>query len=102
MAAQPKIRLSELRMAIHQTFDAQPQFPPAVVNVRVPRKGRKTWSGSVYSFEIKGHPRATRCYVWPEALDAKTVVVRAVLHSDKISSPERAVNAVLNRKPRRQ
>ena len=100
MAAQPKIRLSELRMAIHQTFDCQPIFPPTIINVRVPRKGRKAWSGSVYSFEIKGHPRATWCYVWPEALDAKTVVVRAVLHSDKICSAERAVNSVLNRKPR--
>src|SRR6516225_2797268 len=100
MAAQPKIRLSELWMAIHQTFDAQPQFPPAVVNVRIPRKGRKPWTGSVYSFEIKGHPRATRCYVWPEVLDAKTIVVRAVLHSGKISSAERAVNSVLSRKSR--
>jgi hypothetical protein len=99
-AARPKIRLSELRMAIHQTLNCQPQLPPAVVNIRVSRKGRKPWTGSVYSFEITGHPRATRCYVWPEALDAKTVVVRAVLHSDKISSPERAVNSVLNRKAR--
>jgi hypothetical protein len=100
MAAQPKIRLSELRMAIHQMLNCQPVIPPTIVDVRVPRKGRKDWSGSVYSFEIKGHPRATRCYVWPEALDAKTVVVRTVLHSDKISSPERAVTSVLERKPR--
>jgi hypothetical protein len=100
MAAQPKLRLSELRMAIYQTLNCQPQLPPAVVSVRVPRKGRKPWTGAVYSFEIKGHPRATRCYVWPEVLDAKTVVVRTVLHSDKISSPERAVDSVLKRKPR--
>ena len=101
MPAQPKMRLSELRMAIHQTFNCQPQIPPTVVNVRVPQKGRRAWSGPVYTFEIKGHPRANRCYVWPEALDAKTVVVRAVLHSDKISSPQRAVHAVLNRKRHR-
>jgi hypothetical protein len=85
-------------MAIHQALNCQAIFPPTVVNVRVPRKGRRAWTGSVYSFEIKGHPHATRCYVWPEALDAKTTVVRAVLHSKKTSSPQRAVDSILRRR----
>ena len=87
-------------MAIHQTLNCQPIMPPAVVNVRVPRTGRRPWTGPVYSFEITGHPRATRCYVWPEVLDARTVLVRAVLHSGKISSPQRAVHFAVNRKRR--
>ena len=87
-------------MAIHQTLNCQPIAPPTVLDIRVPRKGRMPWTGSVYCFEIKGHPRATRCYVWPELVDANTVIVRAVLHSERISSPQRAVNSVINRKPR--
>jgi hypothetical protein len=87
-------------MAIHQALNCQAIFPPTVVNVRLPRDGRRAWTGSVYSFEIKGHSRATRCYVWPEAVDARTVVVRTVLHSEKTSSPQRAVDSILNRRRR--
>ena len=93
-----KVRLSEFRMAIHQTHDCEAQSTDEVVRVRVSRARGRTWDGMVHIFELTGHPKATRCYVWAEHLGASTILIRVVLHSEKISSPQRAVQSVINRR----
>jgi hypothetical protein len=100
MASPVKVRLGEFQMAIHETYNCEAQDTAEIVHVRVPRNRGRSWDGMVHIFEISGHPKATRCYVWPEVLDAKTVIIRAVLHSDKISSPQKAVQSVINRRRR--
>jgi hypothetical protein len=100
MASPVKVRLGELRMAIHQTHNCEAQVTAQVVQVRVPRNRGRAWNGMVHVFEITGHPKATRCYAWPEPLNARAVIIRAVLHSDKISSPQKAVQSLINRRRR--
>jgi hypothetical protein len=92
------VRLSEFRMAIRQTLNCEVRSIAEVVHVRVQRDRGRAWDGMVHIFEISDHPKATRCYAWPDTLDAKTVIIRTVLHSDKISSPQKAVRSVLNRR----
>lgn len=92
------VRLSELRMAIQQTLGCEAENIAEVVHVRAPRDRGKTCDGMVHILEISGHPKATRCYAWPEPLNATTVIIRTVLHSDKISSPQEAVRSVINRR----
>jgi hypothetical protein len=100
MAAQPTVWVSEFLMAIRQIHDCDARPEAQVVQVRLPNKRGKAWTGPVHIFELIGHPKATRCYAWPEAVDAKTVRVWSVLHSDKIRSPEQAVQSVRRRRRR--
>jgi hypothetical protein len=91
------MRLSELCMAIRQVLDADAQ-PAGVVELRLRCRNGKDWHGSVHVFDISGHPRARRCYAWPEALDAMSTIVRVVPHAGRITSPEQAVRSILNRR----
>ena len=54
------------------------------------------WEGVVYVFDLAGHPTATRAYAWPfpaEGSDKPRYV--AVLHTDRINSPLKAVQAAI-------
>jgi hypothetical protein len=90
------VREAEFRLAIHQTHDCEAEELEEIVDVRISRNGVK-WEGRVHVFTLRGHPSATLCYAWPEAITATATVIRATLHSEKISSAERAVLSVLQR-----
>jgi hypothetical protein len=59
-------------------------------------EGETVWEGVVQVFEIKGHPKATRCYGWSHGLDdSKKRRFFAVLHQGPVDSPEKAVRAAI-------
>lgn len=52
------------------------------------------WEGTVSIFELKGHPKANKCYAWSSPIDGSTKRrYYAVLHIPPIDSPEKAVKA---------
>jgi hypothetical protein len=97
MSAPAQVRLSEFRMAIRQTLDCEVEDVAEVVHVRLARADGKAWEGTVHIFEIRGHPKATRCYAWPDRIDGRTLLIRTILHSEKICSPEKAVASTMKR-----
>jgi hypothetical protein len=92
-----RVRESEFRFAISQTHNCKARVLKEVIRVTVPRSIGPTWEGDVHVFELAGHNKATRCYAWPEVLSETATIIRAVLHSEKISSPAQAVRVVLRR-----
>jgi hypothetical protein len=93
-----QVRESEFRVAIHQTHNCETEELEKVVRVVVSRSRGPAWEGDVHVFKLSGHSKAARCYAWPEALGDTATLIRAVLHSEKISSPEQAVRSVLRRR----
>jgi hypothetical protein len=91
------VRLDEFRIAIHQTHNCEAHTLSEVVHVTLPRRKGPAWEGPVHVFEISGHREARRCYAWPDPVNQASVIIRAVLHSERISSAERAVRSVLSR-----
>ena len=88
-------------MAIRQILDCDAD-PLGVVELHVSRRnGEEEWNGTVHVFETAGHPRAGRCYAWPEPLSETSVIIRVVPHAGRITSPEQAVRSILNRRGRK-
>lgn len=55
---------------------------------------RNVWEGIVSVFEIKGHPKAKKCYAWSSPIEGSTKRrYYAVLHVPPVDSPENAVRA---------
>lgn len=52
------------------------------------------WEGTVSIFELKGHPKATKCYAWSSSIEGSTKRrYYAVLHIPPVDSPEKAARA---------
>lgn len=101
MAEAMKVTLEELRWAVNQIHNCQAHALLAAVEVEVRQEGIPRWRGTVYEFAVSGHPRANRCFVFPVALDARTIVIRAVMSSPRIRTAEQAVRHALRRRRRR-
>lgn len=56
-------------------------------------QGACFWEGDVEVFEIKGHPKATRCYAWLRPDESGRIRPVALLNKFPVSSPETAVRA---------
>jgi hypothetical protein len=93
-----QVRISEFRLAIHQTHNCEVEKLEKVVRVVVLQQHGPAWEGDIHVFQLRGHGKASRCYAWPEALGNTATLIRTVLHSEKISSPEQAVRSVLRRR----
>lgn len=96
-----KVTLEELRWAVNQIHNCQAHALLAAVEVEVRQEGIARWRGTVYEFAVSGHPRTNRCFVFPVALDARTIVIRAVMSSPRIRTAEQAVRHALRRRRRR-
>ena len=54
------------------------------------------WEGVVQVFDLKGHPKATRCYAWSHGLEgSKKRRFFAVLHQGSVNSPPAAVRVAI-------
>jgi hypothetical protein len=93
-----QVRISEFRLAINQTYNCEVEKLEKVVRVVVLQQHGPVWEGDIHVFELRGNSKASRCYAWPEALGDTATLIRAVLHSEKISSPEQAVRSILRRR----
>lgn len=56
-------------------------------------QGRTVWQGEVEVFDLKGHPKAIRCYAWSHSEGKGDTGERfvAVLELPPVESPETAV-----------
>jgi hypothetical protein len=82
--------------AIRYLHGAEPKFVGSE-SVLVDMSGCIVWDGDVQVFDLVGHPTATRCYAWSYATDGGPRRVVAILHTPHVESPDRAVQAYLDR-----
>lgn len=85
--------IEDLKKAIEKLHKCRASHVEDVVVIE--KFGSDTvWEGTVSIFELKGHPKATKCYAWSSAIDG-SIKRRyyAVLHIPPVDSPERAVRA---------
>ena len=61
------------------------------VLVRETHEGAVVWDGEVQVFDVKGHPKATRCYAWSYATTGAKRRFVAVLGAPPVDSPRKAV-----------
>ena len=65
------------------------------VPVKETFQGKTVWEGIVEVFELHGHPKAARAYVWSHEADGKKRKHVTVLHIGPITSAAAAVRAVI-------
>jgi hypothetical protein len=58
-------------------------------------QGETVWQGEVEVFDIRGHPKATRCYGWGYSTDEDQRRYVAVLGLPPVTSPQAAVKAAV-------
>jgi hypothetical protein len=86
--------LERLRNAVEYTHNC------TVLHVRTARvrelfKGEIVWNGPVEVFKLKGHPLTERCYAWAYGDDDGKTQYTTVLEVPPVTSPEKAVRAVM-------
>jgi hypothetical protein len=89
------IATSELKMAIETQHGGTATLAQSVP-VRETFKGSTVWEGVVHVFDLAGHPKATRAYVWSSPIEGSDKRrFFAVLHMGPIKSPVDAVRAAI-------
>lgn len=91
-------RTAALKAAVESLHGGSASFVESVPITE--RSGSEiVWTGTVYVFDLTGHPTATRAYAWAELMDAESGRQRfhAVLREGPVDSPQKAVQAVVMR-----
>jgi hypothetical protein len=95
MAGKMEVATSELKMAIETQHGGTATLAQSVP-VRETFKGSTVWEGVVHVFDLAGHPKATRAYVWSSPIEGSDKrQFFAVLHMGPIKSPVDAVRAAI-------
>ncbi|MGA8571513.1 MAG: hypothetical protein ACLP7A_10785 [Desulfobaccales bacterium] len=83
----------DLKRVVERLHHCQASFLEDIAMVEM--FGEETvWGGVVSVFEIKDHPKATKCYAWSSPIEGSTKRrYYAVLHIPPVDSPEKAVRA---------
>jgi len=92
------LTIEEFRLAIHQTHGCDIGELIEVVPVAAASSDDGA-PASVHVFAVR-HRKASRCYAWPEAVDAACLVVHCILAAAPVDSPEAAL-AFVRRKDAR-
>ena len=58
-------------------------------------QGQIVWQGEVEVFNVRGHPKAKRCYAWAYTDDKGKRKYTAVLELPPVDSPRSAVKAAI-------
>ncbi len=86
--------LDELRQAVehlHNCSASHSGSAPVIEEF----KGQTVWKGQVEIFDVKGHPKATRCYAWEHGIDRGGIKYQAVLELPPVHSPTTAVQSAI-------
>jgi hypothetical protein len=88
--------LQELREMIHTLHGAEAIYVQSAC-VRETHNGEILWDGVVEVFDLVGHPKANRIYVWSHDTDDPKCPRQhvTVLHIPPAVSPQTAVQAVI-------
>ena len=67
-------------------------------------QGKTVWEGAVETFELTGHPKASKCYAWSYASGKNDKATRyvAVLAIPPVNSPQDAVRAAIVAESKKQ
>ena len=90
----PEVSKLTLQKAIHDLHGCDSVWVEAVP-VKETFKGKTVWDGMVQVFDLKGHPKATRCYAWSHATKGRKRRFVAVLQQGPVDSPKAAVKAAI-------
>jgi hypothetical protein len=88
--------ISELKDAIRRLHGCEAEHVETVP-VKEVFQDRIVWQGQVEVFNIRGHPKARRCYAWSHATgeDDKRKRYVAVLELPPVNSAQTAVRAAI-------
>ena len=86
----------ELRWHVEKPHGCRAELS-AKVAVHDKFEGKTAWEGVVHVFDLSGHPTADVCYAWWSPLSGFATRRRfyAVLHTEQIDSPLKAVRAAI-------
>jgi hypothetical protein len=91
----PEVNVGQLTDAIESQHGGSATLAQSVP-VTETFAGKTVWQGTVHIFDLKRHPTATRAYAWSSPVEgSSTRRFFAVLHTDKINSPVKAVRAAI-------
>jgi hypothetical protein len=94
------VTIEEMRAAVHMTHACD--ATNLVCSERtIVRHSDRQETIDVHLFDIKGHARASQCYVWVDVVDLELIVIPVVLRTERISSAGKAVRTY-RRKPLRK
>jgi hypothetical protein len=96
----PLHKIADLQKAVHKLHGCDATWI-ATVPVREEWKGATAWEGVVHVFELNGHPRAKRCYVWNYDEGGESHYT-TVLELPPVTDAESAVKVAIAAKARRQ
>ncbi len=85
--------VEELQKAVETLHECRAHFVETVEVIEL-FQGKTVWGGTVFVFNLHGHPKATRVYAWSSPIEGSTKRrYYAVLHIPPVDSPETAVRA---------
>ena len=94
--------LQKLRWAVECAHGCKARFA-GVARVHEKQNGRTVWYGSVHIFDLIGHDSARQAYAWSiDAFGGNETQIVTVLRQGRVSGPEEAVKAALDRATREQ
>jgi hypothetical protein len=93
--------IGELKKAIRELHGCEAEHVESVP-VKEEFQGQTVWQGEVEVFNIRGHPKAKRCYAWAHATDEKGKRYVAVLELPPVDSAQSAVRAAIVDEARKQ
>jgi hypothetical protein len=95
--------LETFQRAIREVHDCDSTYVESVP-VHDEFQGKQVWEQIVHVFDLHGHPKAARAYVWAELLDEVSgrQAIKAVLRVDPVNSPLDAVRASIVHEYRKQ
>ena len=90
------VYIAEIQAAILNLHNCESSFIETVPVVEE-FQGETVWQGEVEVFDIRGHPKAKRCYAWGHSAGDDNQARRyvAVLGMPPVDSPQAAVKAAV-------
>ena len=86
--------IAQLQDAIRRTHGCESVHVSTVPIIET-FQGKTVWSGDVEIFNLRGHPKAKRCYAWAYQGDDSKEHYTAVLEVPPIQSAQDAVRAAI-------
>jgi hypothetical protein len=99
MDAKMKLSLMEMRLAILSMHDCEAKDCIEVVKVKAEQAGVSNVL-DVCTFEIQGHPTASKCFSWGVQENPSLIMISAVLMTPDVKTASDAVK--YNQKPSEQ
>ena len=92
----PAPHIEELKSVIRHLHGTEATHVESVP-VKETFQGRTVWEGTVEVFDLHGHPKAPKVYAWSHETDDPQKPKRhvTVLHVEPVTSPAKAVRAVI-------